>query len=86
MMPKKSEPPKLTQDDLYVPPGMDVLHRLLEDARVGVTPSEKPPSYSPLGVAVRDYTPGQPLKQGRITGSVPRVRIVDRKDPEDGRS
>ena len=81
---KSDNAPKLGPEDFYVPPGMDVLNRLVEDVRVGVTPQEKPPSYSPLGVAVRDYAPGQPLKQGRITGPPPRLRIVDRKEHPDG--
>ena len=81
---KKPKATEVGPEDFYVPPGMDVLKRLVEDIKVGVTPQEKPPSYSPLGVAVRDYSPGQPLKQGRITGPPPRLRIVDRKDPRDG--
>jgi hypothetical protein len=81
--PKRDNTPKLGPEDFYVPPGMDVLNRLVEDVNHGLAPSEKPPSYSRLGIAVRDYVPGQPLKQGRIRGTPPRVRIVDR-DPPNG--
>jgi hypothetical protein len=78
--PKRDNTPKITEEDFYVPPGMDVLNRLIEDTTKGLAPNEKPPSYSRLGIAVRDYVPGQPLKQGRITGPKPRPIWKDQKD------
>lgn len=75
--PKRDNTPKVGPEDFYVPPGMDVLNRLVEDAKHGLAPKEQPPSYSRLGTAIRDYVPGQPLKQGRIKGPAPKPIIKD---------